>query len=311
MSWGWERPKGPPVYPEFPSAAEYAAQVAAMPLPPAKLGPRGPRPIDNLRMYRLLRKALADGAKPEGGAVLRWWVHGKCREPREVVLVSQLHTPDEGCWVPGPFGRGPYVFQWEDWKPIIRDKVQIKRPFYLYMYRPCRKCPECLEARKKLWQARACAEFDSAARTWFVTLTLRPEARFYALADGGQKRFINREWTKVLKRLRKNVGLPFRYLSVLEEHEDGALHLHALLHDVVGKIPKAAVRGEWSHGITHCVLADKNKCFYISKYLLKSTCGRVRASLRYGDPLGIGKVSFDVYNCVKDALDASTPLSST
>lgn len=277
-----------------------------------------PRPIDPLRGWSLIHKALDDGAQPSGGNVLRWDTAGACESPFEMVLVTQLDPKHEGVWVRRsavrqdwtiPFGDEEsslrYFFEekWQDFHRQPCQRVQITEPFYLEILRPCRRCPTCLLARQKQWQARACSEFDNAKRTWFVTLTLRPEARFYALIDGGYKKFLDREWTLMLKRLRKNIALPFRYLSVLEEHMDGVLHLHALLHDVEGLIPKAAIRCEWSHGITECKLAGKDKAFYISKYLLKSTRGRVRASLRYGDPYGDNEVCRGCPSATNEGLD--------
>jgi len=223
-------------------------------------------------------------------------IAGSCTAPFQTILVAQM---------PGP------EFRWnrEKWEPSYREwrrlrdvypysvprrrhdvrlySPHITRPFYADLYVPCRSCEACLDLRKRQWQARACAEFDNSERTWFLTLTLKPEARFYASLNGGYKVFLNREWTLLLKRLRKTLGLPFRYLSVLEEHKDGVLHLHALIHDLSGLLPKAALRSQWVHGITHCKLADKQTCFYISKYLLKQTSGRVRSSQKYGDPKGI------------------------
>ena len=41
----------------------------------------------------------------------------------------------------------------------------------------CRKCEGCLRYRQRLWTARALTECALATRTWFGTLTIRPEDR--------------------------------------------------------------------------------------------------------------------------------------
>ena len=42
----------------------------------------------------------------------------------------------------------------------------------------CRKCPECLAHRRRLWTARAVDEIEVSSRTWFGTLTVKPFERF-------------------------------------------------------------------------------------------------------------------------------------
>jgi len=248
-------------------------------------------------LSRLIWDAVDRGVlqvPPPSPLVIPVW--GSCTAPVLVDLVAQQPGPDF-VWNRPSIGTLSYrewraVGNTAKWRvPRKRLDVRVYRgritkPFFASLQVPCRKCDDCMAARKKRWQARACAEFDNSARTWFLTLTLRPEARFYAQLQGGYKKFLNQEFTKMLKRLREKIALPFRYLSVLEEHKDGVLHLHALVHDGRGLIPKAAIRSEWRHGITHCRLASKDDCFYIAKYLMKGTQGRVRASKNYGVPLG-------------------------
>ena len=53
-----------------------------------------------------------------------------------------------------------------------------KGPVPVEMAARCRKCAGCLEHRRRLWTARALQEVNAHARTWFGTLTIRPEDRF-------------------------------------------------------------------------------------------------------------------------------------
>lgn len=95
----------------------------------------------------------------------------------------------------------------------------------------CRRCGPCLEARKLLWRGRARAEVALAARTWFGTLTVKPEFQSIAglradLRLGRQGviwdelsheeqfaervREISPEITKWLKRVRKQASVALR-----------------------------------------------------------------------------------------------------
>ena len=42
----------------------------------------------------------------------------------------------------------------------------------------CRKCDGCLAHKARLWIARGVDEIKASTRTWFGTLTVRPEDRF-------------------------------------------------------------------------------------------------------------------------------------
>lgn len=94
----------------------------------------------------------------------------------------------------------------------------------------CRKCAECLAHRRRLWTARGVAEISAARRTWFGTLTVRPEDRFVlrmkadartrarrreplsnlSAADqfAAVATELQREATKWLKRVRQQAGGP-------------------------------------------------------------------------------------------------------
>lgn len=174
------------------------------------------------------------------------------------------------------------------------------------MYVPCRKCNECLKHRARLWTARAVDELRLSNRTWFGTITLSPEAQYMALArarraaflgavdfdalDAGEQFRLRHEQigvdlTKWLKRVRKNSGVPLRYLLVVEAHKSGLPHYHVLVHQVgEGAITKRALQDAWSLGFTQFKLVDGDPktAFYVCKYLSKSALARVRASAGYG-----------------------------
>lgn len=200
----------------------------------------------------------------------------------------------------------------------------------------CRRCEECLRKRAARWRYRAVAECEQAPRTWFGTLTLRPEEhyRIDALArqsernwhdltdhaiSGLRMRGVGKELTKWLKRVRKNSGVPFRYLAVTEIHTGekrsrikdrevqqhaitGYPHIHLLVHEVNGEEPllKKHLSGRWDDkcsvwetppswtlGFTKFKLLppdDKQKgAMYLCKYLSKAMDARVRASIDYGN----------------------------
>lgn len=139
------------------------------------------------------------------------------------------------------------------------------KPMTVEVIARCRKCAMCKKHRSDFWTARALEEYRTAYRSWFGTITLRPEAHFrfdtlaqVRLAQAGtdfwagltdQERFDERvkeigvEITKWLKRLRgdrKAARRPsFRYLLIAEAHESGKTsvemygrpHFHVLFHE--------------------------------------------------------------------------------
>lgn len=180
--------------------------------------------------------------------------------------------------------------------PILKDGNAV--PFTQLVR--CRQCTNCLLHRQNLWTARAMDEVRAASRTWFGTLTVRPEERFkYSLVADllgptrqscDKERFrqlatlIGMDITKMFKRMRK-AGLSFRYLLVCEAHKDGFPHFHMLLHEVDEPIRKASLDGVWTLGFSNWKLvneATQNAAVYACKYLSKSALTRVRSSARYG-----------------------------
>lgn len=168
----------------------------------------------------------------------------------------------------------------------------------------CRKCPECLAHRRRLWTARAVDEIQISQRTWFGTLTVAPHMRFQveciaetSLRVGGEylsdlsdtERFaylashLGMQVTRFLKRVRKTIpGL--RYLLVFEKHKDGWPHVHLLLHESLTPVRKAVLESQWRLGFSHWRLVDREAkaATYVCKYLAKDALTRVRASQNYG-----------------------------
>lgn len=172
----------------------------------------------------------------------------------------------------------------------------------------CRKCDKCLRARAFMWATRARNEIATATRTWFGTLTLRPEVHqrfinvarvkhdrasndFDALDDNAKFKALasveGSELTLWLKRVRKSAH-PFRYLLISEPHslaQAGLPHFHCLLHETSGEIGERIWRNQWKLGHAQFKLVDpldEKAAWYATKYLTKSAQCRVRASLTYG-----------------------------
>lgn len=98
------------------------------------------------------------------------------------------------------------------------------------------------------------------------------------------------EGTKYLKRLRIGLRkkgdqvLSFRYLLVLEPHEDGRGHLHALIHELaLQPITYDRLKAHWHLGFTKFNLVKTEvRSRYVAKYVGKYEVQRVRASFHYG-----------------------------
>lgn len=172
----------------------------------------------------------------------------------------------------------------------------------------CRKCANCLKARARMWAARAKAEVLAARRSWFGTLTLRPEERWRVRVEADNAchkrsvrwcdlnhdeqfsemaRVLRRDYQLFVKRVRKASAARVRYLMTTEAHADGFPHLHLLLHEYEGATTKRLLEQQWPHGISHWRLVDPTDTrapYYVTKYLTKSILAKPIASLRYGQP---------------------------
>lgn len=191
-----------------------------------------------------------------------------------------------------------------------------KAPIEVVFETRCRKCPACKRAKKRMWSVRAEIETRRATRTWFGTLTFKPDYLFRAklIAEAKalsrhtlpselteEERFTamvavcGREVTLMLKRLReRELTRAVRYLLVAEAHKSGNPHFHMLLHEYGTPITKRELDLQWyPHGFCMWRLVPKgieventelrSAVRYVCKYLAKSTRARVRASGGYGN----------------------------
>jgi len=245
--------------------------------------------MDAEAIQRMFVHALADeGFIRSGNRIGTWDVSRGCEDPIAVTQSSRQTGLAKNLRKPG------YTI------PVIE----------LVLLTPCRSCPTCLRRHARLWASRAVEETNESARTWFGTLTARPDVHvwidavaatrtrdFWSLPSGKkfelQSKVIGEEVTKYLKRLRKESGHRIRYLCVTEVHDGektsdfmrGRPHIHVLLHEFAGQqFPKEMLERQWRHGFTKFRLVDnaRHAAWYVSKYISKASEARTRASLGYG-----------------------------
>lgn len=265
-------------------------------------------------MRRLVAKALENGAERQTWARTVWRMEGDCMSPffTEVeARPSGKETWAEAAKRPAvrpewqAFGR--WTIRHEKRTVVVREGSEI--PLILEIWTRCRRCQKCREHRARIWRRRMVAEIEGAHRTWFGTLTLRPEANVQLLSqarsrlakqgvdldalDLGEQfrehcRELSKEVTLYIKRLRKQSSVPLRYISVIEQHKSGVPHVHMLVHEPDAPIMHKVLSAQWKLGFTKWKLVeDKRASAYCAKYLAKSAVARVRASVGYGtvDPL--------------------------
>lgn len=216
----------------------------------------------------------------QAGGATEWHFAGDCTAP---VRMRMAGRPD---------------------KLLVHIGKEPDRAYIGYLWARCRKCEMCLRHRSRLWAARAVDEIKCAKRTWFGTLTVRPQDRVMLaykaqlrLSRGGtdwlslteSEKFqelvaeIAPECTKFVKRVRRNSGVPLRYLLVVEAHKDGFPHFHCLVHESDGPVIKAVLDKAWRLGFSQFRLVkNEGAAWYACKYLSKSALARIRASERYG-----------------------------
>jgi len=246
----------------------------------------------------LVAHAMRNGAIALSPISCHWQISGDCSNPYTSTYKAAPYQDANG--------------------KIVRRNAQ-----YVDISTRCRQCVACLRHKARLWRVRALSEYQKSYRTWFGTLTLKPEEVFKThlrAIDAAAKerqcwerlpakkqfaykhRFISRDITKALKRFRKNTGIPFKYLIVAEAHKSGEPHYHVLFHEVNPNRPirYADLRTFWPHGFSQWKLvSDPKQATYLCKYLSKSLLARVRASQRYGTEEGIDTlqvVGYDVNN---------------
>lgn len=281
-------------------------------------------PLD--RMRGLVLRAMEAGASRPSQFTTEWRCEGDCLDPHCTERVSHpearetfreaLHrSVTERREVDGFDLAGSPLVRRHARKFVTVGGPQ-PQPLRLLLWTRCRECAACRRARRNLWATRATAEYALAQRTWFGTLTLRPEEQFRAklLAEnkcGGQSVYdglteaeqfsfrasVVGQWlTLYIKRVRSAVavapGSPFRYLAVFEAHQSGAPHIHVLLHERSCAVRQKTLIAKWPHGFVKWKLVeDERQATYVTKYLAKDARTRLRASFHYGDlstPTGIG-----------------------
>lgn len=249
--------------------------------------------MDNLQDYLTVRglfsDALAEGTRRSLMSI-DWDISQDCEQPVTRVHFARPYSPTNS-------------------RELIVKTGSTPIPLQVSMEVRCRKCPKCRRFRQRQWAARSIAEYRSSARTWLGTLTFKPEehdrilnlcqAEFrgsgqdfeHLSADEQfQKRHIrcSKLLTLWLGRVRKNSGVRFRYLLVLEAHKSGLPHYHALVHEPVEnlEVTKRVLQAAWPHGFSNFKLIEADQssgATYACKYLSKSNRARVRASVRYGE----------------------------
>lgn len=142
---------------------------------------------------------------------------------------------------------------------------------------PCGRCTECISKRSIEWATRARHEISLHKQNSFITLT-------YNSTSLPSIFLVKIEFQKFIKRLRKHLKRPIRYMV---SHEYGSKtfrpHHHAI---IFGYNPdkqiflKTTNKGEkiftspeitklWQHGFHSIGTANEKTAFYISSYALK------------------------------------------
>lgn len=244
------------------------------------------------KLIKLVRKAAQSGAECLSQGRYRWDLSRGCISPMEIIRLASPE-PDRPVW---------------------------HTPLRVTLVVGCRRCDVCLRHRREHWCRRIIDETMSAPRTWFLTLTFRPELQYAALIKAraactiagevydqltGQQQFARRqaclgpEVTLFLKRLRKT-GAQVRYIVVAEPHKSGHVHYHLMLHEVCHPVRKATIQRCWIAGFSQAKLVQTGHSVsasrYVAKYISKTyddALSRVRASVGYGrgKPPGTGETS--------------------
>lgn len=270
-----------------------------------------PRMLHHDRMVNLFIRAMNGGAQRVSLNRLIWQCHGNCLNP----------------WVTEVYGR-PRNHSGDPFRPDKHFTFKGgQMPLCVEISTRCRKCDKCRKARADEWRYRAREELRRAARSWFGTLTLSPAAHYRVLCEArahasaravpwatltDDERFKRvaltslKEVTKYIKRVRKQSGVPLRYICVTERHKSGLPHFHLLVHEVeLRPVTHKILSSQWTLGFEKWRLVpfeDLNSARYVTKYLTKDAKTRIRASQLYGQPqatvgavvASIQRTSYDV-----------------
>lgn len=256
-----------------------------------------PRMLHHDRMVNLFIRALHGGARRVSQSRLEWDCAGDCSAPYPTEVVGRPRDPGAG------------LFRQSRWHTFTGGRGTL----CVVIKTRCRNCDNCRKARAAEWRYRTREELRRAARSWFGTLTLSPvahyrmmsEARHYAAsraipwntlsADERFKRVAStslKEVTKYIKRVRKQSGVPLRYIVVTEQHKSGLPHFHMLVHEVELKpVTHKILSSQWTLGFEKWRLVpigDEGSARYVTKYLTKAQVRmRIRCSEHYGETSGI------------------------
>lgn len=262
----------------------------------------------------LFIKALEAGARRESATRVEWDISGQCQSPKFIELHARpgsesitlppasFGTTEDGEQLFSPLAR-PRTYQS---KRIVVGVGNASNPLTVALIARCRTCETCLAQRSTDWRFRAMSETRMAARTWFGTLTLRPDEMFKMRAAASLRlrksavelealspddvfyelnRQMSPEITKFVKRIRKQSGAKLRIMLVSEAHKSGLPHFHMLIHEVKADemVKHACLTAAWRLGFSKFKLVeDLRQAVYLCKYISKTKATRVRASLEYG-----------------------------
>lgn len=254
--------------------------------------------MDLVDLRPVVAKAIESGATQTAISSFSWDVAGDCENPQHVSHEGRhMRRP---C---SPYGvmKSGKLYQRANSTYIRRVAHDLSNaPMWLDMTVRCRKCEPCLAHRRRLWQARIITEIMASQRTWFGTLTLRPEEHYLSECRSPGDLSVLSEQQKTLALHKANGDLLTRYIKrvrasskgqlrlclVMEPHKSGLPHYHALVHEPNhGEVLKSTLQRHWPHGHSSWKLVSDQKrgSWYVAKYLSKTVGARVRASKNYGD----------------------------
>lgn len=116
--------------------------------------------------------------------------------------------------------------------PKLQNEINDKP----YIYVPCGKCIECVNAQKKNWQIRLRAEFynvrNHGGTTFMTTLTIDDDHMKYLDTPTGRYQLPSKDvCQKFIKRLREDTNHKFRYFLVSERGTNTQrVHYHMVIY---------------------------------------------------------------------------------
>lgn len=134
---------------------------------------------------------------------------------------------------------------------------------------PCGKCAACLRNRQREWTCRLMHELRSTSYAHFITLTYDDD-HIPPAGPSGAHPLNHRDIQLFLKRLRKSIDYPIKFVCVGEYGEDyGRPHYHLLLFNYHPPDLYKALSGLWDKGIFYVGDVNSRSCMYTFKYCFK------------------------------------------